>query len=81
MAHREPNDPRCKDCPEPHEPGAARCAACADEHRLASKARRERLRKQRRCLVCAEPVGKRQDGKPARYCSKHLRYYAARMAE
>lgn len=78
MAYREPGDPRCKDCPEPHQRGRARCVACELAHRRATRLRRLDLRKRRLCLVCSAPVVKRPAWR--RYCRKHLRYYAARAA-
>lgn len=75
MAARDPNDPRCKDCPEPHEPGRSRCAACAERHRLAARERTAARKKAKRCVVC---------GRSARggttLCQTHRDYYRVRAA-
>ncbi len=75
MAHREPADPRCKDCPEPHEPNRSRCAACAERHRVAAAVTVAKRRKGKRCVTC---------GKPATggttLCSAHRAYYRERAA-
>lgn len=89
MAHREPGDVRCKDCERKHLPGKSRCKKCAAEHNKRATERRERLRDERRCVVCGKPAA--PDGRFTRYkvadrpraslCAEHLAYYAARNAE
>jgi hypothetical protein len=83
MAHREPGDPRCKDCADPHEPSASRCAACAARHRLDAAERARKRLVAKRCIVCGQPAAKdrlrtKKKQKLTRYCATHLDYYAER---
>ena len=75
MAHRTPDDPRCKDCANDRESGRCRCADCAKRHRQAASAVAMERRGAGLCVTCG---AKAQKGK--RYCAADLAYYAARRA-
>lgn len=85
MAQRAPNDPRCKDCPDPHEPGKARCAACLERRREEAAVAREEAKAKRKCVVCGAPAapdrrGAAVKGRATTLCKAHQRYYAERQA-
>lgn len=81
MARRDPDDPRCKDCPEPHAPRRARCEACAERHRQAAAKARERRLRAKLCVVCGKPAAMRADlRRRATVCATHAEYYSARDA-
>ena len=73
MAHREPNDPRCKDCPRKRLSGKSRCKDCEKRHRAEQHAIQTERAEQGLCPTCG---AKSERGK--RYCKPHLKYYAAR---
>lgn len=76
MAARETGDPRCKDCPEPHEPGRSRCGTCAEKHRLAAAERTAKLKKNKRCVVCGKAAAR-----GLTLCTQHREYYRIRAAQ
>jgi hypothetical protein len=87
MAQRVANDPRCKDCSDPHEPGKARCAACLKRRREEAAVAREDAKAKRRCVVCGAPAAPNHNytrdpkrAPPSTLCKVHQRYYAERRA-
>lgn len=75
----------CHDCGGDPD-GGSRCKDCREVSRAVSAERRANLIARGLCLVCSTPVaktkledaGRRRVRKPARYCTKHLAYYASR---
>jgi hypothetical protein len=84
MAFRLSGDPRCRNCSDDHEPGRARCAACAEKHRLKMRRRNRYLISNGLCVVCSAKVA--ADRRFAEHrrltslCRKHQSYYAERAA-
>jgi hypothetical protein len=68
------------------ETDGSRCEACKAERREQEAALRNDRRARGLCLTCGAPVaktklingGQKRVREPARYCAKHLAYYAAR---
>lgn len=70
---------RCRDCAQPAEDGAARCAVCAKVHARREKVRRDARRAAGRCVVCGERAA-RSGGVVLTLCPEHREYYRARKA-
>lgn len=77
----------CRGCGEAPLPGKSRCEACARAKRELERELREHRREHGLCLTCGAPVartkalnaGRKRVREPARYCGKHLAYYAERQ--
>jgi hypothetical protein len=76
----------CRDCGGETD-GTTRCKACREKRRKAAAALSAYRREHGLCLTCGEPVaksklvdaGQKRVNRPARYCKRHLGYYAERQ--